>query len=111
MLRATKALTMIVIAAFCLATAVHASALSRPQILKELQDLELCIRTMCLPSNDASMSIGGCQTLVAKLNVSPNNLDRWTIQRVNGVALLLQQKKIKDGLVQMQATIKELPAQ
>ena len=105
-----KSLAVVAVAFFVMGSSAYCSSLNRTQILKELTDLELCIRTMCIPSNNAAMSIGGCQSLVTKLNQTPNTLDRWTIQRVNGVVLLLQQMKLKDGLVQMQATIKELPA-
>lgn len=87
-----------------------ASSLTRPQILKELQNLEVCIRTMCLPTNDTAMSIGYAKTLLGKLAQNPNTLDRWVTQRLNAATLLLQQKKIREGLEAVQAAVRELPA-
>lgn len=90
----------------------HASAstLARPQILAELKSLEVCVRTMCLPSGDAGMSIGYAKTVLDKLAQQPNALDRWVTQRLNAAVQLLQQKKIREGLETLQAAIRELPA-
>jgi len=104
------AIVLTVIAALAVAGTVSASTLTRPQILKQLTDLEVCLRTMCIPANDASMSIGGATDLLKKLAVNPNPMDRWVTQRVNAVVLDLKQKHLKDGLTHLQATIKELPA-
>ena len=60
-----------------------ASTLTRPQILAELKNLEVCVRTMCVPSGDAGMSIGYAKTVLGKLAQQPNALDRWVTQRLN----------------------------
>ena len=75
-----------------------------------MQSLETCVRTMCLPANDASMSLGYAKTVFAKLAVNPNPLDRRGTQRLNATVQLLQQKQISEGLESLQAAIKELPA-
>ncbi|MBI4860528.1 MAG: hypothetical protein HY815_09735 [Candidatus Riflebacteria bacterium] len=93
-----------------LISSVSASSLTREQILKELGGLEVCLRTMCLPAGDASMSIGGAQALITKLGQNSNALDKWVIQRLNAVVILLKQKKLKEGLDELQKMIKELPA-
>ena len=91
-------------------TPVLGSSLTRQQILKELTDLETCVRTMCLPSGDATMGSGYARNLVSRLGQSPNALDRWVIQRLNGVVLLLTQRRIAEGLHEIQATIRDLPS-
>ena len=102
------ALALVFVGLIC--TSVQASTFTRPQILAELQSLEVCVRTMCLPQNDASMSIAYAKTVLDKLAQNPNNLDRWVTQRLNATVLLLQQKKIREGLESLQAAIKQLPA-
>ena len=102
------ALALVPFALIC--ASAQASAYTRPQILGELQSLETCVRTMCLPANDSSMSVAYAKTVLAKLAVSPNNLDRWVTQRLNAAVQLLEQKKIREGLEALQASIKELPA-
>lgn len=84
-------------------------ALVRPQVLGALQGLEVCVRTMCLPANEPSMGIGGAQGIIKDVAKYQGPFGRWVTQRLNAIVLLLQQKKIREGLAQIQATIAELP--
>lgn len=90
-------------------TQAAVAGLVRPRILKSLQDLEVCVRTMCLPSGNATMGIGEADKVLKELAKYPGAFSQWLTQRLNAVVLLLKQKKVKEGLDQLQLTIRELP--
>jgi hypothetical protein len=85
------------------------AALIRPDFLKKLTDLEVCVRTMCLPAGEASMGTGYAKQIVADVSKFPGAFSQFVTQRLNAAVLLLQQKKIREGLAHIQGTIKDLP--
>lgn len=83
--------------------------LIRPQLMKDLNGLEVCVRTMCLPGGNATMGIGEVEKIVKGLAKHPGAATQTVTQRLNAANLLLKQKKIKEGLEAIQALIRELP--
>lgn len=88
--------------ALCLVAAASASTLTKPQIQKALSDLEMCIRVMCMPVNDSSMSLSWAKDLKAKLAVNPNPTDNWVLTRLDPVIALLAAKKLPEALAKTQ---------
>ena len=88
-----------------LVTTAEGSTLTQPQIEKALTDMESCIRTMCIPANDASMSLGFARDLRGHLAVTPNALDQWTLGRLDPIITLLAGKQLAAALARTQATI------
>jgi hypothetical protein len=88
--------------------AASASSLTRPQIIQALSDLEVCLRTMCLPANNGTMGLGVAQDLATKLNQAPNALDQWTLGRLNPVIALLRESKVRTALDHVQAAVAAL---
>ena len=96
------------IIALAVASTANASALTQTVIQQKFMDMEACIRTMCIPANDASMSLGYANDLKKQLSVHPNQLDTWTLAHLDPVIAALAAKQLPAALAKTQSTIAAL---